>query len=212
MNDIKAVTFNTLPTYAVIGGQQYPIDYGYRALMKIEIEMFSEHRDEDKILNALEIFYKNKIPEDINAATEYMIWFQRCGEEPETTKKGVSDKKAKRGYCFRQDAPLIYAAFRQQYGINLKKTDNEKLHWWEFIALFECLEESTKMAKVMYWRTCDLSTLSKEEKKFVKSMRELYELKESNDKPDMDGKERLVKRNADMKAYVRKRAEECLKR
>lgn len=205
---IQAVTFDTLPETASINGVVYPVNFGYRAMMKIEIEMFGENNDEQKLLNALNIFYLQNIPSDQKAAVDYMLWFHRCGRDEEK-KSGSGRTKVKRGYCFLKDAPLIYAAFRQQYGIDLRRTLNKELHWWEFSAMFDCLDENTTMAKVMYWRTCDLKGMSGEQKKFVKKMRGLYALKDPES--SMDSRTKLARRNAEMKAYVKKRMEECRK-
>ncbi|MDY5287598.1 MAG: Gp15 family bacteriophage protein [Lentihominibacter sp.] len=48
------------------------------------------------------------------------------------------------------DADLIYAAFRQAYGIDLLTTD---LHWHEFKALFDALPDDTLMVRVIQWRS-----------------------------------------------------------
>lgn len=202
------VTFDNLPESVVIQSNEYPVNHGYRAAMRIEIEMFRDDiSDEQKLLNALNIFYFEKIPKDVKKAVDYMLWFHRCGEN---VKSGKGSGNAKRGYCFQQDAPLIYAAFRQQYGIDLRRTPNAELHWWEFSALFESLNEDTKMSKVIYWRTCDLSNVSKTERKHIKKMRSMYALKVSDG--TMDSATRLAERNKRMIAYVRKRAEECLRK
>lgn len=199
---IESIIFDKLPDRVSIHDVEYRINYGYRAIMAIEIEMFGDNNDEQKLLNALNIFYFQDIPSDWDEAIRYMLWFHRCGKE-EKQGNGCSRAKAKRGYCFKQDAPLIYAAFLQQYHIDLRRTPNNDLHWWEFSALFECLDENVKMARVMYWRTCDLGSLSKMEKKFVKKMRTVYMLEEPDG--NMDVRTRLTKRNADMKEYVRRR-------
>lgn len=202
------VTFDNLPESICINGIEYPIGYGYRSIMAAEIEMFRKDiSDEQKILNALNLFFLNNIPPDMDKAVEYMLWFHRCGE-PQRTGKSAR-RKTRRGYCFSKDAPLIYAAFRQQYGINLRETKNYDLHWWEFSAMFEALDENTRIAKVMYWRTCDTQGMGKEQKSFIKRMRELYALEEPES--TMDSRTKLAKRNADMKAYVKKRMEECRK-
>lgn len=198
---IESIIFDNLPDKVLIHGVEHRINYGYRAIMAIEIEMFSDNNDEQKLLNALNIFYFQDIPSDWDEAIRHMLWFHRCGREEK--KSGGGCARAKRGYCFKQDAPLIYAAFRQQYHINLRNTLSNDLHWWEFSALFECLDENVKMARVMYWRTCDLGSLSKQEKKFVKKMRNVYRLEEPDG--DLDGRARLITRNADMKEYVRSR-------
>lgn len=79
----------------------------------------------------------------------------------------------------------------------------EEKQWWKFSAQFECLDKNVKMARVMYWYTCDLGSLSMQEKRFVKKMRNIYRLEEPDG--DLDGRSRLIKRNADMKEYVRSR-------
>lgn len=206
----QSIIFDTLPDSAIIGGREYGINSGYRTMMAVEITMFQDIPDDEKLCRAFSLFFKDRIPEDIQAAVDYLLWFYRCGEEVGTEKKEKSKAPSLRGYDFLQDAGLIYSAFRQQYGINLKRTANAELHWWEFKALFNSMNEEVKMAKVIYWRTCDLKGLSKHERKFVARMRKLYAL-ESPDST-MDSKTKLAKRNNDMKAYVRRRAQECLKK
>ena len=201
------ITFDRLPKTANINGKIHEVSYGYRTMMAAEIEMFRpDISDQQKMLNALNLFYAYNIPSDLDAAVDYMLWFHRCGEltpKGDRTRKGVT----RRGYCFLKDAPLIYAAFRQQYGINLRQTPNDSLHWWEFLAMFEALDENTRMAKVMYWRTCDTKGMGKEQKAYIKQMRTLYSLEEPQ--ATMDSRLRLAKRNADMRAYVKRRMEEC---
>ena len=48
-----------------------------------------------------------------------------------------------------------------------------------------------------------LREISKQKKKFVKKMRDIYRLEEPDG--DLDGRARLIKRNADMKGYARSR-------
>ena len=209
---IQSIIFDTVPEQLEIDGEVHQINFGYRTMMAIEIEMFGKNSDEQKLLTSLNLFYKNDIPKNISEAIEKMMWFHRCGREKEKKKSVAPARMAKtrRAYCFKQDAPLIYAAFRQQYDIDLKKTLNRELHWWEFIALFEALNEDTKMAKVIYWRTCDISGLSKKQKEHVLKMRGLYQLEEAQ--TDVDAKVKLAKRNADMKEYVRRRTQECIRK
>lgn len=201
------ITFDNLPTTTKIDGIFYPINYGYRAMMAIEIQMFSKNNDEQKVLNALNLFYLENIPVNREKAIEYMLWFHRCGENKGRSKKGGASK-GKRGYCFSQDAPLIYAAFRQQYQINLKNTLNADLHWWEFCALFNSLTEDTKMSKVIYWRSCNLSEVPKNKRSFIKKMKEVYAIKENG---TVESRMNLAERNARLKDYVKKRMEECRK-
>ena len=54
-------------------------------------------------------------------------------------------------FSFTQDAPYIYAAFRQTYGINLLE-ERGKLHWWEFNALLQGLGEDTRFVQIVQIR------------------------------------------------------------
>ena len=77
--------------------------------------------------------------------------------------------------------------------------------------MFDSLGEDLKISRIMYYRTADLDGMSKNQKKFIKKMRSLYAISNSNES-DFDNKAKLAKRNADMLAYVRKRLEECRKK
>lgn len=196
-----------LPEHVEINGIDYPVNWGYRAMILIEICMFDTKRNEEqRVLDALNIFYSNNIPPEILEALDKLMWFYRCGKEEkkEEHKKGTPVKKTKRTYCFEQDAPYIYAAFMTQYGIDLNKTLNYDLHWWKFHALFEAFDEELKISKIMYYRIASVSGLSKEKRKFLNEMKKLYAL----DDPDqtVDSRVKLAKRNTEMKAYVRRRA------
>ena len=52
---------------------------------------------------------------------------------------------------FIQDGPLIYAAFRQAYGIDLQE-ERGKMHWWQFTALLQGLPSDTRLVEVMQIR------------------------------------------------------------
>lgn len=53
-------------------------------------------------------------------------------------------------YDFREDGELIYAAFIQQYGIDLIEVDY--MHWHKFKALFNGLTSNTRMGEVENFR------------------------------------------------------------
>lgn len=208
------ILIDELPKTVEIDGENWPIDYGYRASILIEIVMFSDMEDEKKIFHALNIFYMENIPQNVESAMERMLWFYRCGNETRRAEKETKGTKKpkrqnKRAYCFEADAGRIYAAFRSQYGINLNKTPDKKLHWWEFMAMFESLSEDLLISRIMYYRTADLSGMGKNQRAFIKKMRNVYAIKHASS--SMDDRAKLAKRNKDMKEYVRRRMEECRK-
>ena len=104
---------------------------------------------------------------------------------------------------YRVHIRMIYAAFRAQYGINLNQTPDADLHWWEFKAMFESLREDLLISRVMYYRTANLSGMSKNEKAFIKKMRSVYAIRQPE--VSMDARARLAARNNHMLEYVRSR-------
>lgn len=200
------ILLDPLPETVRIDGAEVPVNWGYRACILIEMVMFSGLPDEEKIRKALDIFYCGQIPGNVETALGRMLWFYGCGRSGSGGREG-SRRRQKRSYCFEQDASLIYAAFRTQYGINLNHTPSKQLHWWEFSAMFESLSDDLKICRVMYWRTTDTKGMSKREAAFIRKMKKTYALKEPES--SVDSKVKLAKRNADMKAYVNRRFREC---
>ena len=89
-------------------------------------------------------------------------------------KLGGSEKKAKEAFfSFTQDAFLIYAAFRQAYGIDLH-AERGKMHFSEFVALFSALPEDTRLSKVMSVRAQPIPAMNKNN---VKQVQQLIRLK-----------------------------------
>ena len=111
-------------------------------------------------IDALWRFYKDprcflSDPQKIADAYGHMIEFYRAGEKAAENAAGDSGSaSAGPAFDYQLDAPYIVAAFQQAYGIDLTR---EKIHWWRFRALFAALPEDTLMAKIMGWRTMDLS-------------------------------------------------------
>lgn len=183
----------------------HEIAWKYRDMIEVEIIIFNDESPQDKLNKALNKFYCQDIPKDRNRAIEEMLWFFECGSSKKDNNKKSGSKNARRAYDFNVDAPYIYAAFREQYGINLMIEQN--LHWWEFSALFDCLNEETKMKRIIYYRTADTKGLPDKQRKFINAMRARYEIRKPTG--SLSDEARLAKRNADMKEYVEKRLSEC---
>jgi len=127
---------------------------------------------EQKLPQMLQQLYP-RIPKDPAKALERLVWFFQCGDVK--TDASPRLKVHRKSYHFRQDASLIYVAFLATYGINLATI--ELLHWWEFLAMFQGLPEGTLIRQVMYWRTCDVSKLGKEEKRYILEMRKQFAIR-----------------------------------
>ena len=65
--------------------------------------------------------------------------------------KAPAEEHVQPYFSFTQDAPYIYAAFRQQYGIDLL-AERGKLHWWAFNALLKGLTADTQFVRILQIR------------------------------------------------------------
>lgn len=105
---------------------------------------------EEKItLSLLNIL--GEIPPDEEKHLAAIIDFYLCGEsgrESEPAKERLLDWKA--------DSAAVWADFRVYVGTDL---DLERMHWWEFMALFRSLPEDARIRQIMELRAVDLSKI-----------------------------------------------------
>jgi len=197
------ILLDALPESVEIDGADYPVNWGYRTFILIEICIFdTKISDNVRLATAMNYFYVD-VPPDPSQAFEKMMWFYRGGvEEKKTKSKGLN---AKRCYCFEQDAAYIYSAFKTQYNLDLNELFSKDLHWWKFKALFESLDDELKMSKIMGYRLTNTTGMDKGQKKFYNEMKSQYAL---DVETNVDSKMALAKRNADMQKYVSRRASE----
>ena len=154
----KMTDLLTAPLPAVWQGRR--IDPDFRHMVRLSNayahgRLDGEHPKE--ALAIMERFYHKPVPpEQLPDAYGCMVDFYRAGEQAAA---GASDQPdstpaSPPAFDYQCDAGYIVAAFQQAYGIDLTR---EKLHWFRFRALFAALPEETLMAKIMSWRTMDLS-------------------------------------------------------
>lgn len=188
------------PEKVEIQGKLYPINWDFRIGIKMEALLRSSASDKEKYIEILKLYYP-LIPADIETAIEKVLWFYLCGEkakEEEEKKQRYKRRNSDQPACvFSQDAPYVYAAFKQQYEIDL--TSNVSLHWWKFMALFESLDEDTKMSRIMYYRKVSTSGMSKPQRAYINEMKKLYQIQPGS------VKRTLEQRNQEWIEYVRKR-------
>ena len=177
------ILIDLLPTIVNINNVEYEINSDFRTSILFELLMQDDSiGEEDKILMALQLYYP-VIPESINEAIEQILWFYRCGKEITSSKGNGKGKRVTQIYSFEHDDDYIYAAFMDQYNIDLQ--DIEYLHWWKFKAMFKSLKEDNEIVKIMGYRSMDLSKIKdKEEKAYYKKMQELYKLPISKDEKE----------------------------
>lgn len=127
---------------------------------------------------AIRRFYKRpddllETPERAMDAYRHLLEFCTAGEAASSA--GHADNAPDSGLAFDYlcDAPYIVAAFQQAYGIDLTA---ERVHWFRFRALFAALPEDTLMAKIMGWRTMDLSEYEGSMRAHYASLKERFAL------------------------------------
>lgn len=181
-----------LPVSVDIGSKKYEIDADFRTIMNIEGIIFGKEVTEDqknfakemmqeveinekdaitnaKYYDALKIFYKDSIPDDLEEAIEKMLWFYSCGKE-ETSKT----KTKKKVISFEHDFDYINAGFMQDYKIDLFEVDF--LHWWKFMSLFSALHDDCKICEIIGYRSAELKNFDKEQRKRIREMQKIYAL------------------------------------
>ena len=189
----------TLPLSVSVGGQTYKINTDFRAGIKFELMI---QKKEGTVKEILSLYYTDKLPLDnIDEAIKAIELFYCCGELPNKEEKAEAPKKEKQAYSFEEDGSAIFADFWNHYNIDLSQ---EGLHWWAFRFLLEGLPEKSEFKQRIYYRTCDLSGVSKTEKKRIMKIRSMIEIKQPKGE-----KMTLENRNKKMLEYVNKRMAEA---
>lgn len=167
------------PKSVDLEGVEYPINSDFRTSIRYEILMGDHTKTDEEIAEeALSLFYGKDIlrrPDLIEAAINKMIWFY-CGGKIESeggSSRGVPQKAA---YSFEYDDDRIYAAFVENFGIDLQEV--EYMHWWKFRSLFKTLLNGDKLPKIVEYRVVNASKLPKEQQKYYRDMQEIYKVPE----------------------------------
>lgn len=176
---------SSLPSTVGVDGVAVAINTGHRAGVKFtSVLEDSSLSDEDKLSQALGIYYKDKdisrhdTTALIKAASAFYSYDPSAHygrTESALSKGGGRPRKSKQLISYAKDDALIYAAFMQQYGIDL--ADSE-IHWHKFRALIEGLTEDTQLVKVMRYRSVKLGDVSTAERKFYRDMQDFYSLEQ----------------------------------
>lgn len=201
------ILIDELPESVEIEGIEYEINTDFRISMLFELMMQDpDITDEEKVENALELYFPQIPPvEYISETIDVIMDFYSCGKDKLVSNgKSNSKGKAKQIYSFESDADYIYAAFLDQYRIDLQ--DIEYLHWWKFKALFNALKEDNEIVKIMGYRSINITNdMSKHEKEFYKKMKELYKLPDNiskNEKEKINQIEDILMNGGDLESIL----------
>lgn len=86
---------------------------------------------------------------------------------------------------YEHDADMIYASFRQAYGINLLK-EQGKLHWFEFVALLNGLPDDTIIKQVISLRAWKPEDDKKDYKEQMKERQSKVALPITDEESEVD--------------------------
>lgn len=176
-----------LPVSVSIADRVYDIAADFRAVLRIHALRRQPLSLEESGWQALSIFYLGHIPQDIEAAVQKLIWFLHLGETTAEQTTSAHAVQTPPDFCFEQDAPLLYAAFLEQYHMDLLQIPF--LHWWAFHALLEGLHGEVKLQEVRRCRTVNLSQIKDPQlKQYYRQMQKVYALQ-----PDAAAAERRQK-------------------
>ena len=182
------ILIDRLPSTLTVGGNSYKINSDFRTSILFELMMQDRGlTNEEKLINAIELYF-HEIPKDLEEAISKIVWFYKCGKEEENRESANSNNNGKQIYSFEHDAEYIYSAYLSQYGIDLQ--DIEDLHWWKFKAMFQGLNESNEIVKIMGYRALDLNEIKdKKQKAHYRKLKNLYKLPDNRTEAE---KEQMV--------------------
>ena len=173
------ILIDKLPCSVIVDNIDTDIVSDFRTSILFEQLMKDNSVNDDaKIELALNLYFPKQYIINTVDAVNKIIWFYSGGKDiKESSGKSNSSNKHLNIYDFEQDADYIYAAFMEQYKIDL--ADIDYLHWWKFKSLFYGLNKDIQLSKIMFYRSVELTDdMTKNERKFYRDMKRLYALED----------------------------------
>ena len=177
---------DVLPNTIDVNGRKVAINTDFRTWIKYEEIMLKEdEKAQSQVLEAIdaclvEDFTMTNLDE-LEVLFDGFLWFYSLGKKTDGINK-IKEEDEKESeftnsslvYSFEHDWAYIYSAFMECYNINLFTAN---LHWWEFKALFEGLNQKCLFSRIMSFRSMKItSKMSKDEKKYYRTMKKIYAL------------------------------------
>lgn len=170
------VFYEDLPETLEVDGKEYPIITDFREWLRFSDMLKSDIPSQFKLEFLSDMFLED-VPdlyteEDIEIVMDAITAFlslsalefpkQEKESDEEFENADFEEESVRKAIYYEQDAPYIISAFRREYQIDLLSV--EYLHWWEFRMLLDGLSEDSQIKKRIYWRTCDVSKMDKNER------------------------------------------------
>lgn len=93
-------------------------------------------------------------------------------EEYISMSRNSENRTGLKTFDFEQDSIYIYSSFMADYSIDLFEQQN-KMHWWKFISLFQGLSDRTKMHEVLSIRQREIPEPNKYNSQEIRRLHEL---------------------------------------
>jgi hypothetical protein len=176
----------SLPTSAVIGGVEYPINADFRDIL--EILAYLEDPDRPEYVRwsiALALFYEGEIPvEHQREAAEFLSGFITAGR--------TDGKPGPKLLDWEQDARVIVADVNKVAGTEIRALPF--LHWWTFLAWFHAIGEGQLSTLVSIRDKIRRGKkLEKWESEYYRSNKSAVDLKRKYSAQEIAEQERLKK-------------------
>lgn len=160
-----------LPDTVTVSGRPFSIFTDWRDWVQFSAMLSDRDLTEEELVEGMLCWYTDDIPKNIPAAVQALGWFYAAGVDDnalggDRKGRGVGQRRdAGKAPCFdyAYDAPYLYAAFRECYGMDLLRIPH--LHWWEFRWLFCGLPEECALVKRIGIRATDLSQIKVKEER-----------------------------------------------
>ena len=191
-----------LPSTVEVDGSSFLINTDFRyGLLFNQLISDEEISSEQKVIQALKIGYKDKIPDNLLEGFKAIMSFYSCLdldnrsiEEVEDISKEEEDDEGEEDqgtvFDYIKDRMLIYSTFYQVYHIDLIETD---MHWYKFIVLLRSLFDENNLTKVLQFRAMKIdSKLTPEMKKYYTKMKQHYSIDKHTKKEKDELKRKMM--------------------
>lgn len=138
------LTRKDLPNTVEVDGRSYLLNTDFRVWIQFERDMKESYRNGGMPFSVAYLFAEEPPQMDIDITAELKAWSNPPKELPRPI--NGSDAIA---LDLDIDADLIYAAFMEQYHIDLLTAD---MHWYQFCALLGSVSDKTHLGQVMGYR------------------------------------------------------------
>ncbi len=161
----------------------FPIDTHFRIGIQVcQVMDDKELSDVERYEIISDLFFPGIRP-DVSGQKEAIKWFLTAWNHDRNRKA----KDTAKVMDYDIDQWRIYSAFRNQYGIDLNTAD---LHYWQFMGMLTTLDECafTRVIDIRMKKTSH--KMSKEEKKAIAEVKEVYALEQREEKVSVEDKQK----------------------